>query len=139
LGTNAAGYSIDPTASLAVRPTLAIELDSEIVTKHCTMASAQAVAVNPRVLCTKIRNPKPEARNKYKIQILQCSKCDSSKSFVWCFGHLDFGNSNLFRISPSESHPAGGFPVSIFGFRIYYLSCCLFFWLTSVILCNGRK
>jgi hypothetical protein len=61
---------------------------------------------NGGVLSTQIRNTKPEARNKYKIRILKCSKHDYSKRVVRCFGHLDLGNSNLFRIS-------------IFGFRIY--------------------
>ena len=58
------------------------------------------------VLRTKILNPKSEARNKYQIQIFKCSKRNQLKTYVCCFGHLDFGNLNLFRIS-------------IFGFRIY--------------------
>jgi len=49
---------------LAERQPLVIDLDSEIVMKRCTMGSALAVVVNPKVLCTKIRNTKPEARNK---------------------------------------------------------------------------
>ena len=49
MGTNAAGYSIGLTASLAERPPLVIELDSEIVTKLSTMDSALAVAVNPNM------------------------------------------------------------------------------------------
>jgi hypothetical protein len=49
LGTNAAGFSIGLTASLAERQPLVIESNSEIVMKLCTMGSALVVAVNPKV------------------------------------------------------------------------------------------
>ena len=56
-----------------------------------------------------IRNPKHEALNKFKIPMLECSKRNYSMILVCCLDHLDFGNSNLFRIS-------------IFGFSILDIS-----------------
>jgi len=76
-----------------------------------------------RVFRTQIRNTRPEARNKYKIRILKCSKRNYSKGLVRCFGHLDFGDSNLFRIS-------------IFGFRIY--TPCVPLWLPKKKSYNVR-
>ena len=49
MATNEAGSSIGLTASLAERQPLVIDLDSEIVMKRCTMGSALAVVVNPKV------------------------------------------------------------------------------------------
>jgi len=48
----------------------------------------------------------PTLRAGPQFRIFKCSKCNFSKRLAWGFGHLDFGNSNLFRIS-------------IFEFRIY--------------------
>ena len=61
----------------------------------------------------KIRNSKSEARNKSEILILKCSKQNLSRKLLSCFGHSDFENLNLFRIS-------------IFDIRIY----------TSRLLCD---
>jgi hypothetical protein len=48
--------------------------------------------------------------------------CNSPRSLdfeeLLGFGNSDFEHLDLFRISPSESHPSGGFPVSIFGLLI---------------------
>ena len=68
-------------------------------------------------------NSKLEARSKSEIQMHQRSKQRRTSLFLGSFGHLDFGNLNLFRIST-------------FGFRIYFptvvsvssvvnLLCCL--------------
>ena len=81
---------------------------------------------NGGVLSTQIRNTKPEARNKYKIRILKCSKHDYSKRVVRCFGHLDLGNSNLFRNwGPAwrVGSPEDQFRYSDFGFTIDMCLC----------------
>jgi hypothetical protein len=86
LGTNAAGYSIDLTASLAERPPLIIELDSEIVTKPCTMDSALAVVVNPNVKASPQQaagSKQLAVRNRYDVL--------SSGTYHFTFGNFEDG------------------------------------------------